>query len=394
MLLDLHIIQNFAPSNLNRDDTNAPKDCEFGGFRRARISSQCIKRSVRTEFSRANLIASENLSYRTRKLVDAIVAQLVRNERDNAQAQSIAEFAIRSAGLGMKDSKTQYLLFLGVEQIREFSKLIDDNWDELVKAVVSQEAEGQGGKSAKKKAKADAPGFLKDGAALLLDGSKAADLALFGRMLADLPNHSITAACQVAHAISTNKVEMEFDFYTAVDDLQPAGESGAGMMGTVEFNSSCFYRYANLDTARLIDNLGHDTELAEETITAFLRAFVLAVPTGKQNSMAAQNPPSFVLAVVRSSGLCSLANAFVKPVWPRKDEDLVGASIRRLDSYWKQICDVYGSTMIRDIAVVTTEPEALANLASACVSTSDSGPALDVLVTRVRDAIFRKGASA
>ena len=47
MFVELHILQNFAPSNLNRDDTNAPKDCEFGGFRRARISSQCIKRSIR-----------------------------------------------------------------------------------------------------------------------------------------------------------------------------------------------------------------------------------------------------------------------------------------------------------------------------------------------------------
>ena len=39
MKIELHILQNFAPSNLNRDDTGAPKDCELGGWRRARISS-------------------------------------------------------------------------------------------------------------------------------------------------------------------------------------------------------------------------------------------------------------------------------------------------------------------------------------------------------------------
>ena len=47
MLIEIHIIQNHAPSNLNRDDTGSPKSCTFGGIRRARISSQCIKRSIR-----------------------------------------------------------------------------------------------------------------------------------------------------------------------------------------------------------------------------------------------------------------------------------------------------------------------------------------------------------
>ncbi|MGH2353252.1 MAG: type I-E CRISPR-associated protein Cas7/Cse4/CasC, partial [Chloroflexota bacterium] len=31
MIIELHLMQNFAPSNLNRDDTGQPKDCEFGG---------------------------------------------------------------------------------------------------------------------------------------------------------------------------------------------------------------------------------------------------------------------------------------------------------------------------------------------------------------------------
>ena len=47
MRIEIHVLQNFAPSNLNRDDTGSPKDAEFGGYRRARISSQCLKRAVR-----------------------------------------------------------------------------------------------------------------------------------------------------------------------------------------------------------------------------------------------------------------------------------------------------------------------------------------------------------
>ena len=47
MFIELHILQNFAPSNLNRDDTGNPKDTEFGGVRRARVSSQAVKRAIR-----------------------------------------------------------------------------------------------------------------------------------------------------------------------------------------------------------------------------------------------------------------------------------------------------------------------------------------------------------
>ena len=50
-LIEIHALQHFAPSNLNRDDTGAPKDAWFGGTRRARVSSQCLKRAVRSYFS-------------------------------------------------------------------------------------------------------------------------------------------------------------------------------------------------------------------------------------------------------------------------------------------------------------------------------------------------------
>ena len=47
MFIELHILQSFGPSNLNRDEDGNPKDCEFGGVRRARISSQCLKHAIR-----------------------------------------------------------------------------------------------------------------------------------------------------------------------------------------------------------------------------------------------------------------------------------------------------------------------------------------------------------
>ena len=49
-IIEIHALQNFAPSNLNRDDTGVRK-MPFGGTRRARVSSQCLKRSIRQHFA-------------------------------------------------------------------------------------------------------------------------------------------------------------------------------------------------------------------------------------------------------------------------------------------------------------------------------------------------------
>src|SRR5690606_19480268 len=73
----------------------------------------------------------------------------------------------------------------------------------------------------------------------LADRDHSIDVALFGRMVADVPDINVDAAAQVAHAISVHGVENEYDYYTAVDDRKAAAEeTGAGMIGTVEFNSA------------------------------------------------------------------------------------------------------------------------------------------------------------
>jgi CRISPR system Cascade subunit CasC len=150
-------------------------------------------------------------------------------------------------------------------------------------------------------------------------------------MLADMPEKNQNAACQVAHAISTHAVEREFDFYTAVDDLKPEDTAGADMMGTVEFNSACFYRYAVVDWEALVRNLQNDTELAVKGLRAFLEGFVVAEPTGKQNTFAAHNPPEFIAVSVRKSGAPrNLANAFETAIRVKRDESLTRKSAEAL----------------------------------------------------------------
>lgn len=342
MLIELHMIQNFAPSNLNRDDTGAPKDCEFGGVRRARISSQCIKRSIREAFDKQSLLSPEEMAVRT-KIVPERVLEEMGTDFEKEEAKKVIEIALESIGLEVKeDGKTEYLIYLGNDAIKKISKICRENWEELSKSVQARDKKSSG-KKGKKSAKEFVSKEIRNDVLEILDGSKAADLALFGRMLADIAANNIDASSQVAHAISTNKVSMEFDFYTAVDDLQPREETGAGMMGTVEFNSACFYRYSNIDLSQLVENLGGDEKLARKTVEAFIRASAMAIPTGKQNSFAAQNPPSFIMAVVREKGgPVNLANAFECPVRKGKDDGLVIPSIQALDSYWKNFTDMYG----------------------------------------------------
>jgi CRISPR system Cascade subunit CasC len=336
MHLELHILQNFAPANLNRDDTGSPKSCEFGGVRRARISSQAIKRAIRREFDAANLIPQEARAVRSKRFVDEIAKRLVDNGRDQELAADVAE-----AGLGLldiklaKEQKTQYLLYLAPREISAIADFCESQWDALA-------AIATGDKKSKKDAKDDEAKALAKRLMISLDGGRAADLALFGRMLADLPEKNIDAASQVAHAISTHQVDMEFDYYTAVDDLKPEDTAGADMIGTVEFNSACYYRYANIDLGQLRENLGGDAELAAATVDAFLAASRDAIPTGKQNSFAAQNPPSLLFAVLRDRGAWSLANAFLKPVRQEREADLAQASAKALDGYWAELTGMYG----------------------------------------------------
>lgn len=371
MKLELHLLQNFAPSNLNRDDTGAPKDCELGGHRRARISSQCQKRAIREAFRLNGLVPEENLAARTKRIVGQIASVLVDvHGREAGLAEAVAGAAIEGVGLGRdkKDEstwKTQYLVFVPRRVIASVAALLDARWDELSKLVESVEdahADDQSeaddkpkkkpAKSKKQEKKAAQAAYPSDiGKALeeLLSGAReSVDLSLFGRMIADKTHWNVEASCQIAHAISTHKVQMDFDFYTAVDDFKPEDNAGSDMMGTIQFNSSCYYRYAVLDVAALARNLDIDdaearAALVRKSVNAFVRAFMTAVPTGKQNTFAAHNFPSYALAIAREEGQpVSLANAFLKPARPHGEVDLVDDSIGKLEAYLGRLKEAVG----------------------------------------------------
>jgi CRISPR system Cascade subunit CasC len=309
MKIEIHLLQNFAPSCLNRDDTNTPKECEFGGVRRARVSSQSFKRAIREHFRKENAAI---VGERTKALKTEILKHLP--DADPKTLESVL------SNLASVDSKrpdeTNVLVFIGQNEIAALVECVKGNITD---------------KKAIEKA--------------IKEARTSVDVALFGRMLAEAPNLNIDASCQVAHAISTHAAQLEMDFFTAVDDLNPREDVGAGMLGYTGYNSACLYRYALLDTVQLAKNLGIKTDdpLLKEAVEAFLRAFVLAEPSAKQNSMAAHNLPSFGLLVSREKGTpVSLANAFCKPV-PLRKNDLIGGSVAEFVKYQKRLSNVYGT---------------------------------------------------
>ncbi len=374
MKIELHLLQNFAPSNLNRDDTGAPKDCELGGHRRARISSQCQKRAVRAAFELSKLVEPEAMGVRTKRLAMKVAEELAaKHAYERERALAVAMGALEGVGLGRNKKgdgddawKTEYLLFVPKRVVGELVEVLHDNRAALEAAVQApssnmpegpvegaekgaEEAPKKAPKKDRKREKKEAqsayPKEVRDAVeALLEEARKTVDVALFGRMIADKADWNVDAACQVAHAISTNRVKMDFDFFTALDDFKPDDNAGSDMMGTVQFNSSCFYRYAVLDVTALRENLGGGSELVARAVDAFVRGFVTAIPTGKQNGTAAHNFPSYAMAVVREGGTSvSLANAFLKPARPRGDDvDLVDDSIKKLEDYAHRLRDVVG----------------------------------------------------
>lgn len=355
--VEIHALQNFAPSNLNRDDTGAPKDALFGGTRRARISSQCLKRAIRQHFSglvAQNELPPDSVALRTKRLLERLTKELAEKGRDAIEAESKIRLALASIEISIKDDgKSEYLLFLGQREIAGIADLIHRRWETLTTPELSADENKKTVKS-KKKAAQSADPELKKALEKVFDGGKALDVALFGRMLADMPAKNQHAACQVAHAISTHAVDREFDFYTAVDDLKPEDTSGADMMGTVEFTSACFYRYAVVDWDKLVENLHLDRELARKGLHAFLEGFVVAEPTGKQNTFAAHNPPEFIaVSVRRNAAPRNLANAFETAIRNGRAESLTRTSAAALVQKAKALQDAFGGdgqTFVLDLS--------------------------------------------
>lgn len=327
--VDIHILQTVPPSNLNRDDTGSPKTATYGGARRARVSSQAWKRATRDAF-KSRLDASE-LGVRTKRVVELLAEAISeRSPELSGGAEELAAETLRQVGLVVKRPRANepeesgYLMFFSRRQI-----------DNLAGAAVS----AAGAEDVKK-------ALQEANVRRIADREHSVDIALFGRKVADQADINVDAAAQVAHAISVHPVETEFDYFTAVDDLNPKEETGAGMIGTVEFNSSTLYRYATVDVDRLAENLG-DAVATARTVEAFVDCFVRSMPTGKQNTFANRTLPEAVLVLVRDSQPINLVGAFETPV---RESETAGRVKRAAEALRDQALEVERAYGERPIA--------------------------------------------
>jgi len=306
LFVDLHVLQTVPPSNLNRDDAGTPKQAIYGGCRRARVSSQAWKRATRLAFADRQPV--EHLGTRTKRLHALLTRSLVdRTGLAEDRADRIVQAALAHSKItgGKKAKETAYLLFFGRTQAAELVSLLTDRLPGLLELDEDRLDDA-----------------LKDfPVEKVLSRGHPMDVALFGRMVADLPNLNVDAAVQVAHSLSTHPVEVEFDYYTAVDD-ENTEHTGAGMIGTVEFNSATLYRYATVGVHQLAENLGGDTpEAVDATLQAlemFLRCFTTSVPSGHQNAFAHRTTPNLVAVTVREDQPVNLVTAFEEPVRARR----------------------------------------------------------------------------
>jgi len=370
--IELHALRSFPPSNLNRDDLGTPKTAVFGGARRLRISSQCLKRTWRMSDNFRGTFAADQLGVRTDRLPDEVLKALGGQLDESSRAGLIALLgsigkkaakakaddddgdAGEGAGPetekggdsnGAERPRTAHLLFLSRQEIEAVADFARKNAGSFAKVFNKRKVDSKAIEKLRKELEEH----------LRTNTSKnAVDVGLFGRFVTSGEFDTVEGALQVAHALGTQKVEVEYDYFTAVDDL--GDTAGAGHLGESEYASSVLYLYACCDLGQLERNLGGrraDSEgrecdaeaqaLARKSLPAVVRAMAEATPKGKKTGTAPHTPAEYVEVVVRRGAPLSFANAFIKPIDGREGNGgVMAASIGRLAKHRDVVETAYG----------------------------------------------------
>lgn len=318
--VQLHLLTSYPPACLNRDDLNRPKTAIMGGVQRLRISSQSLKRAWRTSdvFEEA---LSGHIGTRTKEMGLRVHERLKDAGVAEKSAKEWAQKIAAQFGKLKGTSKDNPLQDLEIEQLAHFSP-------EEIAAI-----EGLANTLAQEN-RTPTDNEL----ALLRERHQAADIALFGRMLAASPKYNTEAACQVAHAITVHKVAVEDDYFTAVDDLNTREEDvGSAHIGEQGFAAGLFYLYACVNRDLLKDHLS-DEELVKKTLRALTEAAATIAPGGKQNSFGSRAYASYILAEKGPRQPRSLSVAFLRPV---REGDMLEDAIKALISTRVNMDKVY-----------------------------------------------------
>ena len=324
--IQLHVLTAYPPSNLNRDDTGRPKTALVGDALRLRVSSQSLKRAWRKSdvFEAA---VGQQLGTRTKMIGVEVFKTLTGAGITDKPAREWARAIAGQFGKLKADKKSETNDDLHIEQLAHLSP------EEL--ASIAALAQACGARNSEPAA---------DELKLLRKPRAAVDIAMFGRMLADTPAFNMEAAVQVAHAITVHKSAVEDDFFSAVDDLnQGLEDKGAGHIGERGYGAGLFYLYICINRELLLENLGGDQALTAQALEALLHAVTQVSPTGMQNSFASRARASYLLAEKGKQQPRSLVQAFLKPVKPYGDRDMLALAVAALTQRRYNFDKVYGA---------------------------------------------------
>jgi len=366
--LDTHILHPVPFSNLNRDNLGTPKQVTYGNTVRSRISSQCAKRAARLWLEANTDLDS---AIRTRRLPELTRGALLGRGAGDADAVAVVKAMFSSLGItaggGSNESdplQGDQLTFTTTDAAERLAEIASEHMVEVLEMAESLgltaaapsggDEDDDGGEAAKgrtakardfpKKERRKAP--WRDVAAVFSRHNSV--IALCGRMLADMPETNVDGALQVAHAFTTHEGVVEPDYFTAVDDENPAEETGAGHINVNEFTSGVFYRHATIDIGSLNSSLssgggGDESVPSAEIAAAFVRAFTVAEPTGKQHSANAHTLPALIAVAARSDRPVSYAAAFEAPVRAGRTGGYTAASVSQLNEHIAADRDLYGT---------------------------------------------------
>lgn len=376
--VNFHVLISHSPSCLNRDDMNMQKTAMFGGVNRVRISSQSLKRSMRTSNYYEDHFGAASTRTRELEKLIPIFTEALQGEFDPALIAKTMELFVKAKASDeesddadeQEDSETSEtgkgkklaVAPWSIEEIRVLCGIVNEVSlsDEEISSVKDKAAKQKGKKKkteqeliddtlTKKRVKA-----VKDKIDQVRKAmTSAVDIALSGRMTTSGLMTSVDGAMAIAHAITTHAVEpQDVDWFTAVDDLtQDAGETGAGHLDTQQFSSGVFYRYANLNLKQLQVNLGllPDMKCAEtndsrkqalDIARHVFHMLATVVPSAKQQSFAAHNMADFAVVSFADQPI-SLANAFESPVTRDRNGGFLKPSIKSLADYWSRLNHAY-----------------------------------------------------
>lgn len=413
--IEIHALQWFPLSCINRDDAGMPKRMMLAGELRDRWSSQSQKYALRKAFSK--YLDAENLCIKTRRLALMTVDELSARGRSEQEAAARTTAIMFALGFNMntteeakKEAEEQGEVAVeeDVQDTNTFGKVltgrtqviipipqagpglladaVEKHWDVL--ADVVDLAKIKSGKVKDAKVPAAVVKTVLADAKKAIDSDRLVDVAMFGRMLTEIPSETVEAASSVAHAFTVHASEYTSEFWSAVDDdAASQGHGGSANMGIQGLNTGCFYRYAAVDLDTLREGpLADDEALVQEAVAAFLKAFATLRPRAMIHGTAPFVDPSFV-GVSVSNTPRSLADAFVRPVLDGDAGYLSDAAVR-LMATWEATDNAYG--VKRESFILSAHPDVEVG---EIVSTMDSATEYSTLADLVRaatEAAFRE----